>query len=356
MVLVRLRLLRLGLRALPEHLRKQVAALGHRARAHVAFLALGILLDEITVDFAQLRHVVVHEGLRLPGVAAQHRDVRLHGDRLAEHEDQLVLPEELVHELLSLREIVGALLGLRPLRVGRDVLGETEHELHVLHRHHAPALLGKRLREQVAVHPNRLVELLLAHADLRPPEPALHIEVENVRPWLRDRLEELVVDLPALRHHAARVVGVRHREPQRPVLALVALLALQRIHHLLHRIELAETQVALQLEHFQLGPGVGPLLLRGRDHGLGEVRQVCLHERLDESDFLRQRIVCGCGLGGRLVPVVSHGTERRHGAKNRRRERTSYGMAQFHGVKYSGKHAPRQGQNLAKMEKRRAAR
>ena len=89
---------------------------------------------------AQLRHVFVHKGLRLGGIAAQHLDVRPHRDRLAEHEDELALPEKPFHERPCLRNVVAALLCLLVLRVVRDFLGETEQELHVLHCHRAPGL------------------------------------------------------------------------------------------------------------------------------------------------------------------------------------------------------------------------
>ena len=302
------------------------------------------------MDLAELRHVVVHEGLRLVGMAAQHLDVRLHRNRLAEHEDQLVLPEELVHELLCGDEVPGALLRQLVLRIGGDLLRKTEQQLHVLHRHHAPTLLGEGLREQVAVHLHGLVELLLAHADLRPAETALHVEVKQVRAGLRDRLEEFVVDLPALRHHPARVVRVRHREAERPVLALLTLLALQRVDDLLHGLELAEAQVALQLEDLQLRSGIGPFLLGRRDDGLGEVRHVRLDERFDEGDFLRQR-----GIGGRRLkrlPILflRRGARRQTDADGRRRQRANYGLAQFHGVKYNEKNTPRQVRGIKKRE------
>ena len=145
-VVVPIRLLRLRLRRIPKHLREQVTALRHRARAHVAELAFGILLHKVAVDLAEHLHVVVHERLRLVGIAIEHLDMRLHRNGLAEHEDQLSFPEELVHAQRGRVDVLLALrLRLFVLRVGGDVLGETEEQLHLLQRHRAPAVIGKRL-------------------------------------------------------------------------------------------------------------------------------------------------------------------------------------------------------------------
>ena len=325
LLLVRLLLLRLGLRALPQHLREQVAALGHRAHAHVAAAAVRILLQEAGVDLRELRHVFVDEPLGLLHVAVEHLDVRLHRNRLAEDDDELVLPEQLVHDLRRLGQVVRAHLRLLGIL---HLLREADEQRHVLHRDGAPALLGRArlgdLREEARVHLHGLAEVLLVHADLRPLESGLHVEVQQVGAGLLHGLEELLVDLAALFHLGAGVVGVGHREAQRPVFA--ALLVLHAVDDLLHVGELTEAQVALDLQHLELGPQLRPLLLRRVDDRLREVRHVRVDERADVLQLLLHRGVFGLGRGrlGRIRRP--HRRDGRECTRGKNRERQHVGM------------------------------
>ena len=292
-VLVGLRLLRLVLHGLPEHRRQQVAALRHRAGLDVALPAVGILLEDRLVDVREVGQVVEHEVLRALEVALQHRDVRLERDGLAVVESLgLALPEQLLHVLAGPRQVVGALLRLLGIRRLRR---QAQQQLHLLRRQDAPRVLVQRTRQQAVVHLRGLVELALVHAHLRPLEAAVHVEVDKVRAWLRHGGEELVVYLAALGHHAARVVGVRHCEAQRPVFA--ALLVLDAVDDLLHVLELSETEVALKLKHLQLGADLRPLLLGGGDDRLRDVRHARVDERVYEAKLLLGRGVGGIGLG-----------------------------------------------------------
>ena len=282
--LVGLRLLHLALNGVPHHLAEQIAALGHRAHAGVTILTLWVLLEQTVVDLGELRHVVVDQILCLLHVATQHLDVRLHGDGLAEHDDQLVFPEKLVGELRRAVEISLPLVrqGFRLLRVrGKfNVLRKADEQGDLLHCHRAPALFRRTglgdLSEQAVVHLHGLVEVLLVHADLRPLEARFDVEVDEIGTRLLHCLEELFVDLPTVVHHATGIVGIGHRKTQRPVFAV---LRLHGIDDLLHFVELAETQRALELQYLQLRRNLRPLLLRGIDHGLGEVR----HIRVDKG-------------------------------------------------------------------------
>ena len=277
------------------------------------------------MDLRELRHVFVDEPLGLLHVAVEHLDVRLHRDRLAEDDDELVLPEQLVHDLRRLGQVVRAHLRLLGIL---HLLREADEQRHVLHRHRAPPLLGRArlgdLREKARVHLHGLAEVLLVHADLRPLESGLHVEVQQVGTGLLHGLEELLVDLAALFHLGAGVVGVGHREAQRPVFA--ALLVLHAVDDLLHVGELAEAQVALDLQHLELGPQLRPLLLRRVDDRLREVRHVRVDERADVLQLLLHRGVFGLGRGrlGRIRRP--HRRDGRECTRGKNRERQHVGM------------------------------
>ena len=247
------------------------------------------------MDVAQRGKELRHDLLRLSEAAAQHLDVRPHGDGLAEDDKHVLLPEELLDHSVGLLEVLGALWILDVI----DLACEAQQKLNVRLGHHAPARLQRiilalfhvlarlrQLREKALVHLDRLGVLLADGAYLRPLEAARHVELHDVWPGVRHRREELLVDLRAFGVLRARVVRVAHREADGPVFA-AALLA--GVKHLLDLLEPAHAQVTVDLIDLELRRQDRPLRLGRGDHRPCEVWQVRLNERLHIGELLFRR-------------------------------------------------------------------
>ena len=279
-------------------------------------LALGVELDDRLVELLKLGHVFVDRLLGLGDVALQELDVRLHRDGTAEVYGAILLPEELVDDLLGGVEVLIAVLDIG--LVGREL----QVHLGRLARDVAPsvrvilALLLVDLRKKPGVDLHGLLEALVADEDLAPGVASLHVELADFLGGLGKRLEELVVDLRALGLLAAEEEVVRDLETGRPVLRAVAVG--ERRDLLLGLFELAQGEHATDLDREELGLGLGPLFLRRLDDGLCEIGIAVLDQRLDIADFeLKSRIGLldgglGCWRGGGVVGGGDERRDRRH--------------------------------------------
>ena len=310
-LVVALRLLVLSLRLVPQHLREHEAAERHRRELPKALLALGVELDDRLVELLELRHVLVDRLLGLRDIALQKLDVGLHRDGAAEVDGTVLLPEELVDDLLRGIEELLALLDVG--LVGRELqvhLGRFARDV-------APcvrvvfALPLVDLGKKPGVDLHRLVEALVADENLAPGVARLHVELADLLRGLGERLEELVVDLRALGLLAAEEEVVGDLEARRPVFRAGAVGESRDL--LLGLLELAQREHAADLYREELRLGLGPFLLRRLNDGLGEVGVAVFDERLDVADLELERGVClldgSFVCGGRLV--VSDGRNRR---------------------------------------------
>ena len=256
LVVVGLGLLELPLDLVPKHLREKIAAVRHRREAYHALSPVRVERLQLLVDVLELGKVLVDQLLRSGDVAARHLRMGLEGDGLAEAHYQVVHPQEPVGAERGLLDVCLALPGV--LLGG----GKLEAELRLLHAERRPPVVLERELEQTVIHGDRLVELLLGPQDLYPRVRGLLVEVHQLLRRRRHRLEELAVQLAALRQLLPRVVGVGHRDAQGPVLRRPLLLLGE---HALHLVEVTKTEVALLLQHLKAGGHHGPLLLGLRD-------------------------------------------------------------------------------------------
>ena len=250
--------------------------------------SVGVRLLDAGVYLLQLVAVVVHHGLRLLKTSGKELEVRLHRDRAAEVERQVLAPEELVDVLLRGGKVAAArgcaLLGRKDQVDVRRLACDVAPDVVVLVAH-----LRIEHREQRVEGPRGLLLASGGHEDLSVLVAGLARKVHESLRRLRVLGEELVVDLGALVALAAREEVVGELEPGRPVLR--ARPVRKRGDLLVRLVELAEGEEPADLEREEHRIGLRPLLLRVLDDGLREVGEPRVDERLHVFDLGLERRV-----------------------------------------------------------------
>ena len=331
--LVGLASVKLLLNLLPEHLRKQVAASRHRRLTDQPLRAVWVKLKELLVDVLQLGKVLVDKFLRTCDVALRHLGMRLERDGATIHEKEIAHPKHAVGTGGRLLEIGGLLLCI--LRVG----GELKAQLRLLRGEHRPHIVLKRELEKSVIDGNRLVELLLGTENLYPRIGGLLIETHQLLGGNRHTLEELPVQLAAFRKLLAGIVGVGHRNRERPVFGR-AFLLLRKDG--LNLVEMPAKQMPLLLKHFKTGGKHRPLLTGLGDDRSREIRHIGIDQGCDERTFGIHRLLLGGGnrLQCRLVVIRlrssrSGGLRGCETSERERRERKNWKSGKSHGAHYT---------------------
>jgi len=308
-VVVARRLFVFGLRFLPHHVRQQIAAGGHGREFEQPQFAFRIRLFDGLVQFGQLVHVIVDCPLRAIETAAEQLHVRLHRDGAPEIDGLVLLPQKFIDVLARAVQIRLALL---------DVLGllrQTQIHVRRLARDVAPGVvilvgrLGVDIVEKTLVDAAGALEILGHHKNLAVLIARLSVEILQRFCGLGVLLEELIVDLLAVRFASAREIVVGDFKTRRPELWAVPVG--KRGNHLLRLFELVQAEKAANLQSEKLRFALRPLLLGRGDDGLGEIRIAVVDEGFDIADFKTKSLVLFC-FRGRIARVLRVG-----GAKTR---------------------------------------
>ncbi len=220
-VIIMLRLLIFRLRFLPHHIREQIAASWHRREFQKPKVSVGVCFFNQLMQFSELIHIIINRTLRTINATAQQLQVRLHRDSAPEENGLILLPKKLINILTrTIEETFALLLILRLCR---------EAQIHIgcLARDITPYIIilfrafRIQVREQSLINLTRALKVLCHNENLPILITRLTMERTQFFRGFRILLEELAIDLLAVRLASAHKVIVGDFQTRRPELGTI---------------------------------------------------------------------------------------------------------------------------------------